>query len=183
MASYATVTATPIRDKQSPTVTAPSGQHTIQQLSAGAPPFRPSSTDIPISPPTPTLALLRPVSEVLRRQQTEEPLSRLYRAIATAEPIPEAELTEASPEMKLWNRCREQLSLREDGVLQITLVRNQRRVTAVACPRSLRKAIIVETHQAAHLGEWKTLQNVQLNWRWPGMQAEVRRTVKSCQAC
>ena len=53
----------------------------------------------------------------------------------------------------------------------------------VACPPTLRRPITLETHTAAHLGEYKTVKTLQLNWFWPGMQSEVRRIVRTCESC
>ena len=50
-------------------------------------------------------------------------------------------------------------------------------------PPSLRESVVSETHQAAHLGEWKTTRRVQLNWHWPGLFSHVRQYVRSCPAC
>jgi len=135
------------------------------------------------SSPEPELRLLRPIPEILRRQKTEEPIGRIYRAINTKTAIPANELAEGSPEFKKWARIAEHLSIREDGLLQYHVIQNERRITVIACPPTLRTPLIQEVHESSHLGEWKTTKGVQQNWYWPGMHSEVRRWVKACHTC
>lgn len=133
--------------------------------------------------PEVTVKAVQPVRNVLRLQQNEEPLSQVYRAVEQSVPLSEADLQESSPELKGWNRLYERLSLREDGILQLEIVRNHRKLSVVACPLSLRVPLIREIHEAAHSGEWRTYQKLSMNWYWPGQQGDVRRYVRACQTC
>lgn len=126
---------------------------------------------------------IHPIRNILRLQQNEEPLCQIYRAVELSQPLTEGELQEGSPELKGWHRLFERLSLREDGILQLEIVKNHRNIHVVACPPSLRVPMIREIHEAAHIGEWRTYQKLSLNWYWPGQQGEVRRFVRACPTC
>lgn len=143
---------------------------------AGAPPF-------PLIVSTPVVARVQGDLTVVHRQQSEEPVATVYRAVRSRE-TPEMDTTqEAGTELRRWLQNQEHLSLREDGVLQIRLNRNQRQTTATVAPPSLRTALTLEVHNSNHMGEWRTYQRLLLNWYWPGMQADVRRTVRNCTIC
>ena len=127
--------------------------------------------------------LLHRTSDVQTRQQSEAPLDEVYLAVKRQEKPRTNELAQCSWEGRKWFRLYDQLSIREDGVLQVRMQRNGRWITTVCCPPSLRESVVSETHQAAHLGEWKTTRRVQLNWHWPGLFSHVRQYVRSCPAC
>ena len=51
------------------------------------------------------------------------------------------------------------------------------------CPKPLREPTIWEVHRQGHLGIDRTTKRVQSNWFWPGLTADVRRMVNSCEIC
>ena len=53
----------------------------------------------------------------------------------------------------------------------------------VLCPRTLRKPVAWEAHRQEHTSINKTTKRVQADWFWPGMTADIRRLVNSCEAC
>ena len=53
----------------------------------------------------------------------------------------------------------------------------------VVCPKTLRKPVAWEAHRQGHTGIDRTLRRVQADWFWPGMTADIRRLVSSCEAC
>jgi transposase InsO family protein len=138
--------------------------------------------DPPVQPGD-RIRLLHATSDVAKRQQSEAPLDEVYLAVKRQDRPRSDELAQCSWEARKWYRLFDHLSIREDGVLMVRLLRNGRWITTVCCPPSLRDSVVSETHQAAHLGEWKTTRRVQLNWHWPGLYAIVRQHVRSCQAC
>ena len=118
-----------------------------------------------------------------QRQQTEKPLQTLYYAVQSSQDLTDEQLQEAGPELKRWAKLQDHASLREDGVLQVQVQQGYRTLQVTAAPPSIRKALISEVHQANHWGEHKTYRSLQQNWYWPGMQGDVRRTVKNCAVC
>ena len=53
-------------------------------------------------------------------------------------------------------------------------------------PKELRTAIILENHAepiSGHLGIFKTYKRLTLKYYWPGMHADVLKTVTSCEVC
>ena len=58
--------------------------------------------------------------------------------------------------------------------------------TLLVVPTSLRRAVMAEHHDSpfgGHLGEAKTWGRMARRFAWPGMSADVRRFVASCQVC
>ena len=43
--------------------------------------------------------------------------------------------------------------------------------------------MVWHTHDLAHSGAGRTLSRLQLTWYWPGMTAEVRQVVRTCEVC
>ena len=110
-------------------------------------------------------------------------VAQIYAAVKTGEPLTPEELQLGGTELKRLHARREALRIRPDGILEIRLVVNQKARWCVICPPSIRKTVIWETHGLAHAGMNRTMARVQLNWYWPGMVADVRRILKTCEVC
>jgi hypothetical protein len=92
------------------------------------------------------------------------------------------ELGQASPELKRLSEVMPFMRM-QGGTLQVELRVGNRKRWCCVCPTPLRQSVIRETHRLHHSGINKTLQRVRMTWYWPGMVAEVRRTVRSCEIC
>lgn len=51
------------------------------------------------------------------------------------------------------------------------------------CPAPLRSSVIWELHRQHHAGIKKTTMRVCMSWYWPGMTADTRRLVRTCEVC
>ena len=105
--------------------------------------------------------------------------------------IKRGELTLTSEELELGGRelrrlhdMRQLMSIRADGVLMVNVSAGKNRRTQVAvCPPTIRPSVIWRAHELAHSGMAKTLARLKLSWYWPGMTAEVRIAVRTCEIC
>ena len=57
------------------------------------------------------------------------------------------------------------------------------KLDGVVCPGMDRGTVMWETHRMAHAGINKTVSRLLLSWYWPGLTADVRRAIKSCEVC
>ena len=70
-----------------------------------------------------------------------------------------------------------------DGILRVKLSVKDRPRTVIVCPTELRPVVVKETHTQTHSGVNRTYQKVCLNWYWPGMSADIRRAIRTCEIC
>ena len=75
------------------------------------------------------------------------------------------------------------MRIREDGVLELRICSGDLSHWCAVCPFVLRNTVIWQTHRLAHAGINRTLNRVRLNWYWPGMTADIRRVIKTCEVC
>ena len=113
----------------------------------------------------------------------EHPVAKIYQTLQTGEPLSAEELQLGGVELKRLYARKKALRIRTDGVLDIRLVLNEKVRWCVVCPPSIRKTVIWETHGLAHAGMNRTVARLQLAWYWPGMVAEVRRLLRTCEVC
>ena len=117
-------------------------------------------------------------------QQEDKNIKKIYKLVQSPSIDKEFVTTaEDSAETKRLAKMIEHLHIREDGILMATLPLNVCRRTTMICPSIPRKEIITEKHKTAHLGIEKTAARIRLEWYWPGLYADVRRHVTSCQSC
>ena len=168
---------------------------------AGVPPpdQRTSLHDAGVPPPDQRTSLHDagvPVSEVARIEQNttpselqklqsegEQPIAIMYRAVATENPLTEDQLALGNQELRQLHQRRHALKIGKHGLLEIRVCPQNKPRWCKLCPAALRAPTIWQAHSMAHSGSSRTLTRVQLAWYWPGMTAEVRRTVRSCEVC
>ena len=75
------------------------------------------------------------------------------------------------------------MRISEKGLLEIRVSPQSKAKWCVICPPALRTTTIWQAHSMAHSGMSRTLSRIQFAWYWPGMTAEVRRVVQSCEVC
>ena len=75
------------------------------------------------------------------------------------------------------------MRIREDGVLMVRVLLPNRAIECAICPDQHRTEVIWTTHKQVHQGISKTLKKLQLDWYWPGMTADIRRQLKTCEVC
>ena len=112
-------------------------------------------------------------SEIVTRQQLDVHIAPVYKALQHRSQLDELSCRERSWETRRLVKMAEHLSLREDGVLIARIPVNGRRKELVICPGDMRRALILATHEQAHLGQNKTTSRLLLNWYWPGLTAHV----------
>jgi transposase InsO family protein len=123
------------------------------------------------------------LSELAKQQQEDINISPIYKAKRRSNEVNQELFKESSWETKQLAKMADHLFFRDDGVLVARLPIKNRRRDLQLCPQVLRAEIVKAKHELAHLGMQKTLSRIQLDWWWPGMVAEVRRYVKSCDTC
>ena len=107
----------------------------------------------------------------------------MYRSIQTKTELTSEEISTGNVELRKLNKQRESLRIRPDGILEIRVAPQDKPRWCVVCPPATRRTVIWKTHCLSHSGVNRTINRLQLTWYWPGMTAEVRRTVKSCEKC
>ena len=70
-----------------------------------------------------------------------------------------------------------------EGLLKIKSQEDSETKWKVVCPRTLREPVAWEAHRQGHMGIDRTTKRVQAEWFWPGMTADIRRLVNTCEAC
>ena len=113
----------------------------------------------------------------------EHPVAKIYRTLQTGEPLSAEKLQLGGTELKRLYAKKEALRNRTDGVLEIRRVLNEKVHWCVVCPTFIRKTVIWETHGLAHSIMNRTVARFQLACYWPGMVAEVRRLLRTCEVC
>ena len=71
----------------------------------------------------------------------------------------------------------------KDNRLQAKLSVNNRYIWCTVCPKEMRPLVIQKGHTQHHSGVNRTYKRLRLNWFWPGMAADVRRSVRACEIC
>ena len=107
----------------------------------------------------------------------------MYRALLEEETLTEEQLSLGSRELRQLNQRRNALRISEGGLLEIRVCPQNRARWCVVCPAALRITTIWQAHSMAHSGINRTLSRIQLAWYWPGMTADVRGVVRSCEVC
>ena len=69
------------------------------------------------------------------------------------------------------------------GILKIRGQDPDKDIWTVVCPRPLREPIIWEIHRQGHIGMDRTIKRIQKEWYWPGLTADTRRLINSCEVC
>ena len=117
------------------------------------------------------------------QQEPDTAVGEVYHAVKSGQPLGEDLLSQADPELRRLGKLLPAMSLREDGVLMVRVVLNNRARLCAVCPQDMRSTHIWETHRQVHSGIGRTISKLQLHWYWPGMTADVRRAVKTCEIC
>ena len=124
-----------------------------------------------------------PVELKKLQNERQSPVAMMYRALASGEPLTEEQLSLGSRELRQLNQRRHAMKIDEQDLLAIRVCIQEKARWCTLCPVPLRKTVIWQAHNMAHSGINRTLGRIQLAWYWPGMTAEVRRVVKSCEVC
>jgi transposase InsO family protein len=146
----------------------------------------PPNTDQLEAPPAMNQVTVCPVNarttaDVISLQKTGD-LGKIYQAVHDKVILPDREIQLGSWELQRWHKMIGNLRIRDDGILEVRLGLS-RPQWVTACPQSIRKTVIWETHSLAHQGIDRTTKRLLMHWYWPGATAEVRRQVRSCEVC
>ena len=112
--------------------------------------------------------------EELMREQQSDPLLERIRGLAT-----KGEQLSAGPKGRVtffWKK----------GVLCRSFQSGSAKYEQVVVPSKLHRQVMSLAHDSAmagHMGVKRTLDRVQRNFYWPGVNGDVRRFVSSCDAC
>ena len=139
---------------------------------------------------------LQPMEEIVRIAQTTEPqelvklqsegetpLAVMYRLIRDGGELGAEQKDLGNTELRQLYQRRHALRINPKSILEIRVCPQGRARWCTVCPAALRRTIIWQTHEMAHSGSSRTLSRIQLTWYWPGMTAEVRQVVRSCEVC
>jgi len=123
-------------------------------------------------------------SAMLKEAQTQpSDVATIYKAVQEQKPLDASIVNLGSTELRKLNNMLSLMKIREDGVLVVRILDSQRTKEVIVCPKQMRKEIMWSTHTLSHSGITRTLRRLRLTWFWPGMTADVRRLVKSCEIC
>ena len=117
------------------------------------------------------------------QSEGDTPVAVMYRALLEEETLTEEQLSLGSRELRQLNQRRNALRISENGLLEIRVCPQNRARWCVVCPAALKITTIWQAHSMAHSGINRTLSRIQLAWYWPGMTADVRGVVRSCEVC
>ena len=120
---------------------------------------------------------------VQSQMEGNQAVARMYWAVKNDQEFTEETLTLGNNKLRILHRRREAMRLSTNGVLEIRLITNGHSRWCTLCPRADRNRVIWETHRLAHAGVHKTTKRVLLNWYWPGLSADIRRLIKTCEVC
>lgn len=73
-----------------------------------------------------------------------------------------------------------------DGKLLVMIANEPAKFHSILVPKQIRREILrayYDSPMAGHLGQRKTLQNVQSKYYWKGISKDVKTYVKSCASC
>ena len=70
-----------------------------------------------------------------------------------------------------------------EELLQMRTPDSERDIWVNLCPRTLRSAVIWDTHGQHHAGISKTTKRICMDWYWPGIHRDIARLLKSCEVC
>ena len=153
-----------------------------------APPDQQTSQDGPRTPPTiSTLTISNPRAncQELGRLQSSGTgtVAAVYQAVKQGVDIEADVLAAGSPELRKLHQQRGPMRVLDNGLLEIRLSPHGTPRWNLVCPLTLRHSLIWQTHSMAHSGINKTLARLHLTWYWPGMSADTRRLIRSCEVC
>jgi O-acetyl-ADP-ribose deacetylase (regulator of RNase III) len=124
-----------------------------------------------------TLAMWRKV------QQSDPDIGKVLHLIETRKFLDMQELKQSSQVVKQLLRDRKRFVIRE-GALHRKRQWNSNTQFQLVVPASHRELIIYMMHEkSGHLGEDRTLDNVQTRFYWPGIRQSVRARVSTCERC
>ena len=110
-------------------------------------------------------------------------MATIYQAIRNDEELTREQLQLGTPELRKLHSQRGALRIRPDHILEIRVSPNSKPRWCAVCPISLRNALLWQTHGMTHAGISRTLKRLQLTWYWPGMAADTRRVIQTCEVC
>ena len=141
----------------------------------------------PLEKRTPAVVLTARTSKttdlVTAQQLAGTAVAQIYKAVQQQTELVEADVQRGSTELRILHRMFSSLRLRPDGVLEARINTQNKIRWSVVCPPQIRETVIWDVHLQAHIGVHKTTERIRLNWYWPGMTADVRRAVKTCEQC
>jgi hypothetical protein len=118
-----------------------------------------------------------------RQQQADTDVGVIYQAIKDQRVLSMEEISSMSGELMKLAGLMPMMHLRSDGVLMVRVLNGNRTTNCAVCPEIQRSDVIWSTHQQAHTGVIRTLRKLRITWYWPGMTADVRRLVGTCEVC
>ena len=113
------------------------------------------------------------------QQEDRYNLAVLYQAVKDGKEV-EPDLVEQGGTELAYLAHRTASMRMKDDVLHIRMGNNQE---LALCPPLWRAELVWTTHQQAHLGAAGVCRRLQLTWYWPGMVAQIRRILQTCEVC
>ena len=125
-------------------------------------------------------------AELRKIQLDDGPVGFILKAVETGQLPSSDDVRGHGPDAQRLNQLWSKLLL-ENGVLKRKYVDvNNTSYLQLVTPRAMQEAILQEIHAGelgGHLGEDKTLSKIKQRFYWPGMQKDVERRCRTCEAC
>ena len=118
-----------------------------------------------------------------QQRQGDGPVATIYQAVRAGTTIPEDEAKLGPPELRWWCALQPSMKIQDNGVLMVRVMVQGKPRWCAACPNPTRTTVIWDTHALTHAGVTRTISRLRLTWYWPGMTADVRRIVHTCEVC
>ena len=120
---------------------------------------------------------------VSQQSSGDHAVGMVYRSLQCKEDLSADILHQGGLELRMLHERKDNMRIREDGVLELRICSGDVSQWSAVCPFVLRNTVIWQTHKLAHAGINRTLNRIRLSWYWPGMTADIRRVIKTCEVC
>ena len=117
------------------------------------------------------------------QQSGKGAVANIYKTVKQDYELLRETLKRGNIELRQLYKVRGSMRINSEGVLEVRYVENQREKWRVICPEISRDVVIWTTHRQAHSGISRTINRIKMTWYWPGMTADIRRVVRTCEIC
>jgi hypothetical protein len=118
-----------------------------------------------------------------RQKQADTDVGLIYQAVNEKKSLDEEEVSCHGRDLKKLAGMMPLMHIRKDGVLMVRVLSSNRATDCAVCPEVQRSEVIWATHRQAHTGVVRMNRKLRLIWYWPGMTADVRRLIGTCEVC
>jgi dUTP pyrophosphatase len=125
---------------------------------------------------------------IKEHQNNDEIMTEVRKWLTKKEPPTKDQLQGQSAEMWFWSKHFEDISVAEDGVLQVQLPEKDAETMRmkIMVPQSLKKRVFEACHEhksAGHFGVAATMARIRRNFYFYNLSTEVSNRIKICHEC